>query len=514
MNIGTLLPRHARFRAEHCALVMAERQWNFTELAADVNKLANALLNIGLKKGDTLVTVLSNRHELVLAYWAAAQAGFVMVPASPMLQASGLETLLCDCDAAVVIGEAGFVPIFDAIRANVPGVPKNRWIITGGEAPGGYVAYEKFLENASSAAPPAVVNKGDDIYNIMYSSGTTGSPKGIILTHAIRASYCTVLGSAFRMTPERIVLHAGSIVFNGAMLDFMPWMYFGCTYILHETFDAGRVIADIERHGVTHIVMVPAQFIALLNHPDYHPERFRSLEMILNVGAPLLLEYKKRLNEELPGRFYELYGLTEGFMTILDKHDAIRKEGSVGCPHPFYEMKILDEDGVELPPGEVGEICGRGPMLTPGYYKRDDLTKVAIRDGWMHTGDAGYVDEDGYLFLVDRIKDMIITGGVNVYPHDIEEVIIQHGGVREVAVIGVPDEKWGEVPVAAIIPEPGVAIDMEQLITWTNERVGAKYQRVRDGFVLDEFPRNVAAKTLKREIIEIYLKKRTRCPDQ
>ena len=173
--------------------------------------------------------------------------------------------------------------------------------------------------------------------------------------------------------------------------------------------------------------------------------------MIQSVGAPLHLEYKHRLNAALPGRFYELYGLTEGFMTVLDRADAVRKAGSVGVPIGFYEMRIMDEAGREAPTGEIGEICGRGPLMMEGYYKRPDLTAKAIVDGWLHSGDLGYVDEEGYLYLVDRKKDMIISGGVNVYPRDIEEVAIQHEAVLEVAVFGVADPRWGETPVAAVV---------------------------------------------------------------
>jgi acyl-CoA synthetase (AMP-forming)/AMP-acid ligase II len=252
--------------------------------------------------------------------------------------------------------------------------------------------------------------------------------------------------------------------------------------------------------------MVPSQIIAILNSPAFNPKALESLEMLHNVGAPLLLEYKKKINEFLPGRFYELYGLTEGFMTILDKYDAVRKVGSVGVPPPFMEMRILKESGEECASGEVGEICGKSPMMMPGYYKRPDLTAKTIIEGWLHTGDAGYVDEEGYLFLVDRIKDMIISGGVNVYPKDIEEVIIQHPAVNEVAVFGIPDEKWGEVPIAAVVLGEGKTLESRELIEWTNSRVDAKFQRLSDVVVMDTFPRNVAGKTLKREMRELYVK--------
>ena len=177
----------------------------------------------------------------------------------------------------------------------------------------------------------------------------------------------------------------------------------------------------------------------------------------------------------------------------------------MGVPPSFCEMRILNEAGNECAPGEVGEICGRGPFLMPGYYKRPGLTAKAVVDGWLHTGDAGYVDEEGYLFLVDRIKDMIISGGVNVYPKDIEEVIIQHPAISEVAVFGIPDEKWGEAPVSAVILRDGQSVDPDELVKWTNARVGAKFQRIHDVMVMETFPRNVAAKTLKREIREQYL---------
>jgi acyl-CoA synthetase (AMP-forming)/AMP-acid ligase II len=222
--------------------------------------------------------------------------------------------------------------------------------------------------------------------------------------------------------------------------------------------------------------------------------------MLLSLGAPLLLEHKARLNALLPRRLYELYGLTEGFLTVLDRDDAPRKPGSVGVPPPFYVMRIVGDDGTDLPPGEIGEIVGRGPNTMPGYYNRPDETARALRNGWLHTGDLGYVDEDGYLYLVDRKKDMIDSGGVKVYPKDIEEIAARHPAILDVAVFGIPHDKWGETPVAAVVlREKGAARD-DELRDWINARVAAKYQRVDRVLLLDEFPRNAAGKTLKREL--------------
>ncbi len=504
MNIGSLLPRHARYRPDHTAIVFNEHRFSFSQFNRRVNRLANALLELGVLKDEKIATILPNCLELLEVYWAVAKIGAVVVPLSTLTRGKGLINLLQDADVTTVITNLAFAAEVDAIKHDLPGIPGDRFFLTGEAVLQGYRSYDELTATASEQDPTGIDISDEDVFNIIYSSGTTGQPKGIVHTHYIRAMYCTLFASAYRIRPESIVLHAGSIVFNGAFLTLMPSMYVGATYILQEQFNPKTFIETIEREQVTHVKMVPSQIIAMINAPNCSAAALASLEMIGTVGAPLHLEHKEKLNRLLPGRFYELYGLTEGFVTILDKNDYGAKANSVGAPPPFFEMRIISEDGSDAPTGDVGEIVGRGPILMPGYYKRPDLTEQAIIDGWLHTGDLGYVDKDGFLFLVDRMKDLIISGGCNVFPRDIEEIIVQHPAVREAAVFGIPSEKWGETPLAAVVLGEAGAVSEAELRDWINERVDSKLQRVHAVVVMEDFPRSTAGKTLKRVMREPY----------
>jgi acyl-CoA synthetase (AMP-forming)/AMP-acid ligase II len=456
------------------------------------------LRTLGVRRGDKIATAASNSLELLETFWAVPTIGATLVPLSPLLLPSGLASLLHGADARCLVTQKSMLPVLHQIRDQLP---PHVLLIDGASA--GCDDYQALAAAQPAALQPARV-ASEDLFNIMFTSGTTGLPKGIIHTHQVRANYCTLLGAALRMTPESRVLHSGAIVFNGAFVTMMPSFHLGGTYILQRQFDPQAMMAAIEREKVTHAMLVPAQIASLLASPGFEPARLASLECVLSLGAPLLQQDRDRLNAALPGRLYELYGLTEGFLTILDREDAIRKRGSVGVPTPFSSIRILRDDGGDAEPGEVGEIVGRGPFMMTGYYKRDDLTAQSVRDGWIHSGDMGSVDEEGYLTLVDRKKDMIDSGGVKVYPRDIEEVTARHPDVREVAVFGIPHDKWGETPLAAVILRAGSAITAQALRDWINERVGARYQRVSEVVVMSDFPRSVAGKTLKRELREPY----------
>jgi len=504
MNIGSLLPSHARYRPNHTAVIFEDCRLSFRAFNARVNRLANALSNLGVKKGDKVATILPNCLSLLETYWAVAKIGAVVVPLSPMLHERALASLIRDSDTGTIIASPEFAGPLAAIKQELSNVLGDRLILAGCSPVSGCQNYEELTAKASEAEPQPVEIVDSDPYNIIYSSGTTGSPKGIVHTHSIRAVYCMLFASTFRMRPESVVLHAGSIVFNGAFVTLMPAMYLGATYVLLKSFDPRSFVEAVECEKVTHVMMVPSQIVALLSSPHFSAEALKSLEMIGTVGAPLHREHKEKLNRSLPGRFYELYGLTEGFITVLDKTHYASKPDSVGPPQPFFEMRIVNDQGEDVPPGQIGEIVGRGPALMPGYYKRPDLTAQAVVRGWLHTGDLGYADEDGFLYLVDRKKDMIISGGANVFPKDIEEIIVQHPAVREAAVFGIPHEKWGETPLAAVILSGAQTVTAEELQDWINARVSAKYQRVQAVVILDEFPRSTAGKTLKRLLREPY----------
>jgi len=503
MNLGTLPTRHARCRPNHIALVFENERLTWVEFNGRVNRLAHAFLDIGITKGQKIATILPNSVELLTTYWAVAKMGAVVVPLSSLTRGRGLVSMLTNSDAVCVITDSHFTPHLDAVRGELT-IPDDRYLVIDGPPEHGYQDYHALTGMASDRDPEGIEIGDSDVFNIMYTSGTTGDPKGIVHTHYVRSMYCTHMASAYRMTPESVVLHSGAIVFNGAFVTLMPCFCLGATYVLQPMFNAESFIDTIRRERVTHTMMVPSQVVGMLHAKNFSAEALESLEMILSLGAPLHMEHKDELNRHLPGRLYELYGLTEGFVTILDKHDFAKKPASVGTPPPFFEMRIVNEQGEDLPPGEVGEIVGRGPILMPGYYKRPDLTESAIVNGWLYSGDMGYVDEDGFLYLVDRKKDLIISGGINVYPRDIEEIAVKHPAVREVACFGIPHERWGETPLCAVVLNEGRTVTEEELRDWINERIEARYQRVNSVVVMDDFPRNAAGKTLKRAMREPY----------
>lgn len=503
-TVGSLLDHWARYHPEKTALVFGGQRISFALHRQRVWQCAAALRAMGLDQGDAVVAFMGNRVELLELYRACALLGVVMVPASPLLQAPGLAMVVEDSNARVVFSQHSLRVALDGARVHFAGMGADCWVMVD-PADDPYVAYETLL----AAAPPlpAVGDVDPETpFNIMYSSGTTGTPKGIVLNHRIRMAYALQLSAALAVRTDSVVMHAGSLVFNGAFTTLMPAWLQGCTYLLEPQFDAATFIETVRRESVTHVMMVPSQVAAMLSAPNFSGEALASLEMLCTVGAPMPQEHRQRLQELLPGAVYELYGLTEGFATVLDGADAAAHPGSVGIPLPFHQLRIVDAELADVPAGTIGEILGCGPILMPGYHRQPELTRSALVDGWLRTGDMGFVDAAGFLHLVDRQKDLIISGGVNIYPRDIEETIARHPAVREAAVFGVPDDRWGESPVAAVLLKPGARVEAAELRDWVNANVAARFQRIGALQVHEDFPRNAAGKTLKRELRELHLK--------
>ncbi len=504
MNIGSILSHHAQFRPHHLALVCGNNTLTYLELNESVNQIAHSLRNDGLRKGDKVTLLLNNCRELWELYWATAKIGAICVPLNPLLRGQGLINQINNADTTIIITHKDTAIHLNEVIHELKIRPRDIWVIDHDKNSPFSSFYQKKLD-CSKSEPILTETHPDDLYNIIYSSGTTGAPKGIMHSHHIRMNYMTLFGSYYRMTPESVVLHSGSIIFNGSFLTTFPIMFHGGTFILHKYFDTEKTIEDIQKYQVTHTILVPTQIMNALQHPDFKYENVSSLECILSVGAPLSPRHKHQLNELIPNVFYELYGLTEGFVTILDKTEFSKKMGSVGKPPQFFTMRIVDEEGKDLPHGEIGEIVGKGPILMQGYYKDEARTNTTIKNGWLYTGDMGYVDEDGYLFLVDRKKDMIISGSVNIYPRDIESVILRHKAIKDVAVIGIPDDKWGETPIAAVVLTYNIEMSDQDIKEWINKNVEARYHKVADVIIMPQLPRNVAGKVLKNDIKNYYL---------
>lgn len=488
-SLQNLIHQHAQQRPHKPAFSFNGHSYSYAELAQQIDQLTRHLQGTGITANDKVATLLPNCLEQLLLIWATARLGAVIVPLSPLLQDQAAINLSTNAEASLLVCSD------DRCNNLKLASPPSLTLQSLG-------LLQNALTNTSSVLPSLPNVQADDLFNIVYSSGTTGLPKGIMHTHQVRAMYGYCFATAFRIKQDSVILHSGAIIFNGAYVTMMPCYLQGGHFILAEAFHPETTLDLIRHYQVTHTMMVPSQLIAMLEHPDFSADKLASMEVLLVLGAPLHQRYKDQLEAILPGRFHELYGLTEGFITILDNSDMGSKPGSVGCPLPGSAMRIVDDQGHDLANGEIGEIVGQSPLLSPGYYGNEALTAATFKDGWLYTGDMGSMDAEGFLYLADRKKDMIISGGVNVYPKDIEEILVNHPQVIEGVVIGVADKKWGETPVAVVVARQA---DQEQAIqTWVNERVAARYQKLSRVYSIDEMPRNVAGKTLKNELRERF----------
>ncbi len=500
MNAGYLITRSARYYPERIAFVIDGQPISYRELNGRINRLANALLGLGLKKGDRVGLLSHNSLAYLESYLALYKAGLVWVRLNARLHSSELRGMIDDSGALALIHGPEFAETAEKLA---PGV---RWLIQKGKGPG--KDYEAFLQSGSDQEPTVDVTL-DDLSDLWYTSGTTGAPKGIMLTHR-NILTCTqfLLCDVYDITCEDNLLTVGALSHAGSV-RILPFIFRGATNYLHSHFDPVKTFREIQESKITDLSTVPTILIGLMDHPERSHFDLSSLKRITYAGAPMPVERIKEALKLFGPVLDQGYGQAESIITIthLARHEHMltgdanreRRLASAGREFPGVQVKVVDDQDKFLGPGEIGEVVTRSDLVMRGYWNQPDKTEEALREGWLHTGDIGYLDDEGFLFLVDRKHDKIITGGLNVYPREVEEALAAHPGVAQVTVFGVSDPYWGEIITAAVVPRRETKVTEEELIQFSKERLSS-YKRPKKIHFVEDLPKNLYGKVLRKEL--------------
>jgi fatty-acyl-CoA synthase len=480
-------------RPDDVALIDDGRELTITygDLEDRVRRLAAWLGDRGVGKGDRVAFLSENTTDIFEALYACAKLSAILVPLNWRLAIPELEFIVGDSSPGVLIVEPQFSAAADALQAPAT-------LFLGDD-------YEAAKVASDPGAAPTVTAEHDDPWAIMYTSGTTGHPKGALATHGMFFWNAINIGSAVGLTSESTGLNVLPTFHTGGLnLYTTPLLRLGGKSVNLREFDAGRVLYWLTSGEITHFFGVPAVFQFLAEHPDWATADLTPIHSWACGGAPMPVALLERYADR-GIVIRQGMGLTETSPTLFltDEAHALSKIGSVGKPVLHTEIRIVDEDGADVTAGEIGELWARGPNVIAGYWERPEANRESFTDGWLHTGDAARMDEDGYVYIVDRWKDMYISGGENVYPAEVEQVLFRHEGVLDVAVIGVPDERWGEVGKAVVVPRDPDAFDPADLIAFCDAKL-ARYKIPKTVSTIDELPRNAAGKVLKRELRERF----------
>jgi acyl-CoA synthetase (AMP-forming)/AMP-acid ligase II len=496
-----VIAHNARVNADAIAVVYENERVTWRELDELTNKFANLLHAEGLRKGDKVALFAPASLTTFVAFWGTAKAGCVTVPLNVMLDEDSLARLAADSDAILVVADTGTDQVLDNIRHRLPAVTEARWLTFGAVRDGWRSAAE--LMTTASTEPCGTKIEPNDIITILYTSGTTGHPKGIEHTHVSRMMYPYGFAMGLKIDRYSVAVLGTPPYASGTWITMIPTMYRGGTVVILPKFTAEAFLAAVERERGTHAFLVPTQWIAILQHPDLASYDVSSLRCAVTSGQPIAEKTYHAVEDAFPNAgIHEVYGFSEGFATLRLPEDAERgKRASVGKPVMLEDIRIIDESGAELRADEVGEIVVHSIGMMTGYYKNPELTAQATwvaPDGraFMRTGDMGHLDKDGFLYVSGRLKDMIKSGGINIFAVDIEQVFMRHPDVSEAAAIAVPDIKWGETPLVVVILRPGASADPDDLRQWANERL-AKYQRASRVLIRTDLPRAVYGKVAK-----------------
>jgi len=499
INIGEFMKQRALLTPDREGLVCEGVRRSFEQLNERANRFANAMLRLGVGHGDRVAVLALNEPEYFDMLFGLGKIAAILVPINYRLAGPEIEFILSDSGASVLVFGEDFADTVDSIRSQVPA---EAFVAISDEAPEWATSYETMI-GGSSAEEPAIRGGDDDTLTILYTSGTTGRPKGAELSHSYyfwsSVNLMATLGTQIGDTPlvALPLFHIGG-------LAGPPWfVYQGATTVLLRSLDPKRFLELLGEEEVTGFGSVPALLDFLKLVPDFEKYHWGSVKVILVYAAPVPVTLIKEY-EEAGIEVRQLYGLTEcNTGSVLSAEDALPKAGSSGKPFFHVRVRVVDDDGRDVGPQERGEVLLRAPNIMKGYWNRPEDTAAALKDGWLYTGDIGKLDEDGYLYIMDRKKDMIISGGENIYPAEIEDSLRRHPKVVDAGVIGCPDEKWGEAVKAIVVVKEGEKLTEEELIEWCQGKIG-RFKIPKKVVFSDAIPRTPTGKILKRVLREQF----------
>lgn len=511
LNLSVLLEDSARRYPNKDAFIFMDTHLSYAQVNGAANQIANGLKSIGIQPGDKVALSCLNLPHFPMIYYGILKAGATVVPLSVLLKKDEVEYHLKDSDAKAYfcfLGAPG-LPMLEEGFAGFQNAPdcKNFFVITAKPTDPSPIEGQKTLGMLMAGQSPVcetVRTNAEDTAVIIYTSGTTGRPKGAELTHSNLTLNSILSANLSQCTEEDTWLIVLPLFHIFAMVVLMnAGVYRGTTNVLLPRFDPEAVLGLMQKHKVSIFAGVPTMYWGLVN---YENTKFdlkaiaSNLKMALSGGASLPISVLEDFEKKFNVPILEGYGMSEGSPVVTFNHpNKERKPGSVGTPVWGVEVRVVDENDKEVPFGEKGEIVYRGHNVMKGYYKRPEVNEVVLRGGWLHSGDVGVMDEDGYFYIVDRTKDMVIRGGLNVYPREVEEVMMKHEAVSLVAVIGIPDDQFGEEIKACVVLKEGQSVGEEELKAWTKERIAAyKYPRVIE--FMDALPMSATGKILKKEL--------------